>query len=107
MTEDELLTGITDALTLGGWRWWHIRRSDRALLMGHRGWPDVTAVKAGRLLLLEAKTARGLVENDQWEWLGRLRSAGIDARVVRPADYDALVAELTGDRLLAVAGRRT
>lgn len=28
MSEAELLAGLTDALTLAGWRWMHIRRSD-------------------------------------------------------------------------------
>lgn len=104
MTEEELWIGVRDALELGGWHYWHARRSDLALWEGYPGWPDVTAVKAGRLLVLELKTATGLVSEPQGWWIAALRSAGVDARVVRPADYDALYAELVGDRLLAVAG---
>ncbi len=98
-TEDDLLLGICHALDLGGWRWRHERRSDRALVMGSPGWPDLIAVRDGRLLVLELKAERGVVTTDQQLWIDELRGAGIDARVIRPADYDALLVELLGDKL--------
>lgn len=96
MTEDDLLVGVTDALTLGGWLWSHHRRSDLALMMGHTGLPDIIAVHPGRrrLLVLELKTETGRLDPRQREWLAALVGAGVDARIVRPADYDELVAEL-------------
>ncbi len=51
MTEDELLAGITEALTFGGWRWTHILRSD-GVTMGMAGLPDIIAVHAGREIVL-------------------------------------------------------
>ena len=61
MTEDQLVAGLTDAMHLAGWHWWHIRRSDRALWMGTKGWPDITALPPrhdGPLLVIEAKAAQ-------------------------------------------------
>jgi len=100
MTEDELLAGVTDALTLGGWLWTHHRRSDLALTMGHTGVPDIIAVHPGRrqLLVLELKTEIGRLDPRQREWIAALLRAGVDARIVRPDDYDDLVHELLAYR---------
>jgi hypothetical protein len=57
MTEDELLQGITQALTLAGWRWTHIINS-RGVTMGDPGLPDIIAVhpnRPGRVLCWELK----------------------------------------------------
>ncbi len=99
MTEDELLLGICHALDLGGWRWRHERRSDHALVMGSAGWPDLICVRGGRLLVLELKAESGVVTSEQHAWIDELRAAGVDARIVRPADYDELLEELLGDKL--------
>lgn len=90
MTEDELLAGITEALTFSGWRWTHIRRSD-GVTQGMAGLPDVIAARGDRELVLawELKSARGVVSADQLAWLFALRSPSVDARIIRPRDYDA------------------
>ena len=101
VTEDQLLDGITDALMVGGWRWWHIRRSDRALTMGDPGFPDIIAVHPVRgVLALELKTETGRYRAGQREWLAALDGKRISARTVRPADYQALVDEVVGPRLV-------
>ncbi len=104
MTEDELLAGITDALTLAGWRWTHIRRSDR-ITQGFEGLPDIIAVHPERAIVLawELKTDLGVISTDQWGWLVALRDvAGVDARVVRPSDYDAALLTVFGQDPVAV-----
>lgn len=108
MTEDELLTGIVDALAAGGWLYQHVRRSDLAVIQGHVGHPDIVAVHPERALLvfLELKTATGRVEEAQRRWIEALAAAGINVRVVRPADYDETWQWLVGDRLIR-RGRRT
>ena len=94
MTEDELLSGVTEAMTIAGWRWLHIRRSDRAITMGMRGFPDLIAVPPGvagwseRALAIELKSNEGRVTTDQAAWLVGLAQAGVTVAVVRPADYD-------------------
>ena len=77
MTEDELLTAATEALTLFDWRWTHARRSDRALTMGHPGLPDIIAVKGGRVLFCEVKSQAGRLSPDQVLWLDALKECGV------------------------------
>ena len=94
MTEDELLAGITEALTFGGWRWTHILRSD-GVTMGSPGLPDIIAAHPDRpwALAWELKTQRGVVSPDQLGWLLAFRgSSGVDARIIRTADYDRALA---------------
>jgi VRR-NUC domain-containing protein len=89
MTEDELLQGITDAMTLGGWRWMHIRRSD-GITVGMQGFPDLIAAHPEReyILVWELKSQTGVVMPDQAAWLHVLGVSCVDARVIRPEDYD-------------------
>ncbi len=93
MTEDELLEGITDALTLAGWHWFHVRRSDRAIVQGRQGWPDLFAVHATRrlTLVLELKTEDGRLESEQGYWFHALAQAGHNPVVIRPGDYDRIL----------------
>lgn len=90
MTEDELLSGITEALTWGAWTWTHILRSD-GVTMGWPGLPDILACHRSRPLMLawELKSDRGQLSTEQFAWqLGLEGIPGIDYRVIRPADYD-------------------
>jgi hypothetical protein len=100
VTEDELIDGVTGALTAGGWYWTHVRRSDRALVMGSPGVPDIIAVHPARglTMVLECKSAGGRFRFGQWDWINAFRAVGIDARTVTPDGYDALIVELVGDR---------
>jgi hypothetical protein len=94
MTEDQLVAGVLDALALAGWHAWHVRRSDRGLWMGQRGWPDITALPprlGGPLLVLECKAERGALSPDQARWLALLHRAGITTAVLRPDRYDRAI----------------
>jgi hypothetical protein len=92
MSEADLLTGICEALTLGGWVWTHIRRSD-GITVGNAGLPDIIAAHHGRTFMLawELKADRGTVSVDQYRWLHALGPCHptVDARVIRPQLYDA------------------
>ncbi len=97
-TEDELLQAITEAATYLGWRWHHVRRSDKALQMGHPGFPDLVLARKGRVLFLELKSKSGTVAPDQEAWL---RELGCDesyphhaAILIRPEYLDAVLAML-------------
>jgi len=92
MSEDDLLLTITEAATLLGWRWHHVRRSDVALQMGQAGFPDLVMAKAGRILFLELKAEAGVVTSDQRRWLEALDGGNRwIATVVRPADLDRVL----------------
>ena len=94
MTEDDLVAGLLDALTVAGWQAWHVRRSDRALWQGTPGWPDLTALPPrgrGPLLVIEAKSDGGRVTEQQAVWLVRLHQAGCTAALIRPPDYERAV----------------
>jgi hypothetical protein len=111
MTEDELLQGVTDALSAGGWYWHHVRRADRAVTMGTPGFPDVLAVHPDRRLLIaiECKAEGGRFRPGQWDWIRAFAQVGerVDGRVVTPESYDDLIYELIGDRLAQLRGRGT
>lgn len=96
MSEDELLTAITEALTLYGYKWTHHRRSDKALLMGHPGVPDIIAVRGGRVKLIELKTEKGQLTAEQWAWLHEAEpnSWHVSWHVYRPSDLDMALREL-------------
>ena len=97
MTEDELLTGLTDAMTLSGWWWMHVRRSDQAIIQGMQGFPDIFAVHPTRrqALAWELKSDKGQPTYEQHAWMHAISLVvdgcpGVwDGRIVRPADYDA------------------
>ena len=98
MTEDELLSGIADALTITGATWVHHRNSHAAITQGSPGLPDVLAIVTcplvGRprtiLLAWELKSRTGQLSPEQWTWyVGLAKVDGVDARIIRPGDYDA------------------
>jgi hypothetical protein len=98
MTEDELLLGITEALTIAGWRWTHIRRSD-GVTQGSSGLPDIIACHPTRpdVLIWELKSRTGQPTPDQAGWLAGVRGGRVDARLVRPVDYDDALSIILGD----------
>ena len=114
MSEDELLLGLTDAMTIAGWTWTHSRRSDKAVLMGQPGVPDVIAVSEHRRTLLawELKDRKGQPTYDQVAWIRAMQAVRtVDARIIRPEDYDqalsvVLHAEDPGLRCV-ICGRTT
>lgn len=102
-SEDDLLATITDALTMYGYRWFHIRRSDKAVQMGHAGFPDICAVRRGKVWLIELKAERGELDAEQWAWMhaaGMIPEAvggivpNVLCRVWRPSDVDRALVEL-------------
>lgn len=99
MNEAELQRTVLDAARLGGWIVHHSRPALTSTgrwvtpLSGDPGLPDLILVRE-RVLWLELKSERGVVSTHQTVWIGQLRKAGQDVRVVRPADLDGIVAEL-------------
>lgn len=97
-SEDDLLLAVTQALTLCGWRWMHLRRSDLAIVQGSQGFPDIIAIHEGRglAMALELKGDRGTPTGEQSAWLRAFARVGIEARVLYPRDLDAILPVITG-----------
>lgn len=99
MREAELRAMVIRAAKFGGWLVTSMHDSRKQTWGTDRGWPDLFLAKpgypgGGRAMALELKTQTGRLTVHQQLWLGSLRDAGIDARVIRPADYEALRDEL-------------
>ena len=96
MDEESLLIAVTEALTMYGWLWTHTRRSDKALMMGHKGVPDIIAARNGRLKFYELKDSKGNLSTEQFAWQRALPPDhwAIEYRLVRPSDLDDVIASL-------------
>jgi hypothetical protein len=99
VTEDELMAGITEALTLAGWIWMHIIRSD-GVTAGGSGFPDIVAYHPGRhlVILWELKGERTPITAEQASWIANTSGVPIDAAIVRPEDYDDALGYILGQR---------
>ena len=94
-SEDDLLVDVAQRLTLGKWRWTHVRRADRALTMGDPGVPDILAVRRAELLVVELKSAKGGYRTGQAEWLEALGAVTrVTVRTWRPGDIDEIARTL-------------
>jgi hypothetical protein len=90
-SEDDLLIDVASRLTLGRWRWHHIRRADLAQQQGDPGFPDVIAVRGDVLLVRELKAGSGRYETGQREWLEALAAVRrVDVGTWRPGDIDEI-----------------
>jgi VRR-NUC domain len=110
MSEDDLLSGLLELMSYTGWRAYHVRRSDRAVVMGAggRGFPDIIAVhpEGSRLVAIECKSDRGVPTPDQLAWIFAFRHhPTIEATIVRPSTYDAAIAWIRGTGPMPAARR--
>ena len=90
MTEDELQRCVIDCAKLFGWLVHHTRparsaKGWRTPVQGDAGFPDLVLVRAGRVLFVELKSARGSVRPNQVRWRDALPDERY--RLWRPADW--------------------
>lgn len=91
-SEAQFQQAVEGELTRGGWRWFHDRDSRRS----PRGFPDICAVRGGRLVFAELKTEKGGFEAEQPLWLEDLREVGrwpaerVEVYVWRPRDWEQI-----------------
>lgn len=93
MSEEELQLHVNIELTVNGWLWHHVRRSDRAQQQGGNGWPDIVAIRGSRVVVAELKTAKGRIEWAQQGWLDAWRATGAEVYVWKP-DHLAEIARI-------------
>jgi hypothetical protein len=97
VSEDEFLTAVLDLAQLRRWHVLHLRPARTArgwetpIQAGGKGWPDVFATRGARAIALELKSAHGQTTPEQDRWISDLDQAGIQALVVRPADWPLIV----------------
>lgn len=77
-----------ELLRADGWLTYHTFDSRRST----PGFPDIVAVRDGRMLAIECKTATGRATADQLHWLRELAGVrSVDAFILRPGvTMDAL-----------------
>lgn len=87
----------------GRWRYYHAPDNRPITAAGsgrryvqavRRGFPDLVAVRRGRMVVVELKTETGTVTDDQHAWLTDLAAAGVEVGVWRPRDRDLVEAVL-------------
>ncbi len=95
MSEAGLQRTILTVAAQNGWLAHHDRPSQnsrggwRTAVAGDPGFPDLVLARDGEVIIVELKSAHGRFEKGQREWI-----AALGARVVRPADMDALLLRL-------------
>lgn len=88
MTEAHLQRTVTDMATRFGWMWYHTHDSRRS----PGGFPDVTLVRAGRLVFAELKAEKGRLSAAQHVWARELNNVEentdgvVQVFVWRPSD---------------------
>lgn len=104
MNEDQLQKTIIDAARMFGWLVAHFRPAKTskgwrtAVAADGAGFPDLVCVRE-RVIYVELKSGRGKLTEEQSHWLTRLRSAGQEVHLWRPADIDTAIEILSGRRI--------
>jgi len=98
MSEDDFKGRVIGYAKLNGWMVTHFRPAKlpsgrwATPLEGHAGFPDLALARDGVVILAELKSDDGKPTAEQKKWLAAIGSQG---RVWRPADWDAVVVELS------------
>ncbi len=93
MTETELLNGVLAMAGVFGWRSFHVRPARtahgwRTAVQGDgRGFPDLVLLREGRHVVVELKSQRGQVTQEQEAWLDAFEKSGAEVFVWRPVDW--------------------
>jgi len=90
VTEREFQTDVVKTARGCGWITYHTHDSRRS----DKGFPDLVMVRE-RVVFAELKTDRGTASAEQQEWLRRLKRAGAEVYLWRPADMPDITATLT------------
>ena len=90
MTERDFQSQVLDLARICGWKAYHSWTS----IHSAPGFPDLVLARPPRLLFLELKSERGRLTPAQSEWLQTLAECNVDARVVRPSNFNELLEAL-------------
>jgi hypothetical protein len=90
MNEKTFMAQVMQLARVLGWRCYHTHDSRRSAA----GFPDLVLVRE-RVIYAELKSDKGTLKHEQEEWLDALRTAGQEAWLWRPADWEDVVQVLT------------
>ncbi len=101
LTEAEFQKQVVELAKRHGWMVSHVYRTRTAKGAWRTsttavGFPDLVLLRPGQLVFLELKAEGGKASPEQLVWIKTLQSVlGVEAYVVRPSEWDDLVALLT------------
>jgi hypothetical protein len=101
LTEREFASIVADLARQLGWLRYHTYRSERS----QPGFPDEVLVR-DRVLFVELKREGGRLSPSQELWQRRLRDAGAETYVWRPADLDEIASVLSRRRQSGAGAER-
>ena len=99
-SEKEYQGQVIELAHIYGWHTAHFHDSRRQVKPGvfvgdkdAKGFPDLVLVRPPEILFWEVKKELGKTTPEQDEWLEKLSGCGLEARVIRPSDFDEYVVE--------------
>ena len=88
---------VVDLFKAYGWRVMHMRGNTDKLILGHPGYPDVTAAMSGRVLFAELKMPKGKMTEEQYAWIAVLGGSDeTQVHIWRPEDWNYIVTVASG-----------
>lgn len=90
LTEKQFQAQVIQAAKLMGWWVYHTYDARKS----EPGFPDLVLIRAPRILFWELKTEKGRATKPQSMVLQMLIDCGMKAEVMRPRDWDRIVALL-------------
>jgi hypothetical protein len=89
--EQDFTNAVIQLAQYRGWLVAHFRpgrtvKGWRTPVQGHRGYPDLTMSRAGRLIFAELKTQKGKTTPEQDLWITALQASNAEVYVWRPRD---------------------
>jgi len=102
LTEKQFQSNVMKRARGLGWKVSHFHdsrrqvktKTGRMIMIGDgdaKGFPDLCLIRSGEILFWELKKQLGKTTPEQDEWIAELLQCGLEARVVRPSDFDSYV----------------
>ena len=84
MSEEDLQQAVIDLAETLGWLCYHTHDSRRS----QPGFPDLVMVRAPRILFAELKADKGVITNEQHQWMLALRETPAEVHLWRPEHWN-------------------
>lgn len=102
ISEKDFQTQVIELARMSGWLVAHFHDSRKQVTRANgqrffigdkdaKGFPDLVLARPPGLIFWEMKKELGKTTPEQDEWIATLQACGMEARVVRPSDWDAVI----------------